>query len=153
MKGDRFGDYEHLLRVLGLFAAGLVVFLVLKAFLVPASFGLYGHYRADSLEENRARPVSFAGHAVCEDCHADVVEARKKSKHERVSCEACHGALARHAAGDESAGKPARPTAALCLTCHASNVAKPAGFPQVSPKDHAEPGTCLECHKPHSPKL
>jgi hypothetical protein len=126
---------------------------LLKAVLVPASLGLYGHYRADALEENGARLASFAGHAACEDCHAEVVETRKGSKHERVSCEACHGALARHAAGDESAGKPARPTAALCLTCHASNVAKPAGFPQVSPKDHAEPGTCLECHIPHSPKV
>jgi hypothetical protein len=153
MKGDRFGDYEHLLRVVGLFAAGLVVFLLLKAVLVPASFGLYGHYRAAALEENRARPVAFAGHAACEECHADVVEARKGSKHARVSCEACHGALARHAAGDESDAKPARPTAALCLTCHAPSVAKPAAFPQVSTKDHAEPGTCLECHKPHSPKV
>ena len=153
MQGDRFGDYEHLLRVVGLFAAGLLVFLLLKAVLVPASFGLYGHYRADALEENAARAVSFAGHAACEDCHAEVVEVRKGSKHERVACEACHGALAPHAAGDESAGKPARPTAALCLTCHTSNVAKPAGFPQVSLKDHAEPGTCLECHKPHSPKV
>ena len=54
--GVLFGHRGHLLRVAGLFAAGVLAFLVLQAFLVPKGFGVYGHYRAGALEENRVRP-------------------------------------------------------------------------------------------------
>ena len=152
MLGQRFKDQEHLLRVAALFLAGLLLFLFLKAVLVPKDFGKYGHYRAGALEDARARPVAFAGAAACADCHSDAVDAKKAGKHAGVRCEACHGALASHAqADDPAAAKPKHPTAELCLVCHAANVAKPAGFPQVQAKEHAEPGTCLECHKGHQP--
>jgi hypothetical protein len=152
MMGQRFRDYEHLLRVAALFVGGLLVFLFLKAMLVPRGFGLYGHYRAGALDDARARPAAFAGAGACADCHSDVVEAKKAGKHAGVRCEACHGPLVSHALADDAgATKPARPTATLCPVCHAANVAKPAGFPQVQVKQHAEPGTCLECHKAHQP--
>ena len=47
--GVLFGHKEHLLRVAGLFVAGVLAFLVLQAFLVPRGFGVYGHYRAGAL--------------------------------------------------------------------------------------------------------
>ena len=154
MLGQRFKDLEHLLRVAALFAGGLVLFLVLKAALVPKGFGTYGHYRAGAREDARARPVVFAGADDSAACHSDVAEAKHAGKHAGVRCEACHGPLASHAlADDPAAAKPQRPTAELCLVCHAKNVARPAGFPQVQLKDHAEPGTCLECHKGHQPGL
>ena len=53
-----FGHREHLVRVAGLFLAGVVVFVVLQALLIPEGFGLYGHYRAGALADNRARPFS-----------------------------------------------------------------------------------------------
>jgi Cytochrome c7 and related cytochrome c len=152
MLGQRFKDQEHLLRVAALFVGGLLLFLFLKAVLVPKGFGTYGHYRAGALEDARARPVAFAGAGACADCHSDVLDDKKAGKHAGVRCEACHGPLASHAqADDPAAAKPKRPTAELCLVCHAGNVAKQAGFPQVQTKEHAEPGTCLECHKGHQP--
>ena len=123
-------ESEHLIRAALLFAAALVVFLVVRAALVPKDFGRYGHYRGDALGEVRAQATMFAG---------------------RTACEACHGALAAHAA-DPTTGKPALPDAGtICLLCHLQNVAKPEGFPQVDPKEHAGGAPCSTCHKPHHP--
>jgi hypothetical protein len=147
-----FKHEAHLFRVAGLFVAGLGVFLGLRAWLVPKDFGLYGHYRAGALDDNRAREVAFAGRETCEACHSDVAEARAGGKHARIGCESCHGAQARHAeAEDPAAARPQRPDARLCQTCHAQNVAKPRGFPQIDGR-HAEAGTCLTCHKAHRPE-
>jgi hypothetical protein len=147
-----FKDEAHLVRLVGLLAAGLVGFLLLRGLLVPDDFGVYGHYRAGALDDNRARPVAFAGQDACEACHAEPMEAKRAGGHKGVRCEACHGALARHALADDPAAlKPERPGARLCLVCHAVSVARPARFPQVDTKDHAEPGTCLECHAAHQP--
>lgn len=151
----RFRDSRHLLRAAMLFGAGILVFLVARAVLVPKDFGTLGHFREGAIADNRAREVSFAGRAACGDCHSDIVDARKGSKHAQVGCEACHGALAAHAsASDPSASKPVKPDPRkICLVCHLSNIAKPKGFPQVDPKDHGEGGACGDCHKPHHPEL
>ncbi|HET8644213.1 MAG TPA: cytochrome c3 family protein [Vicinamibacteria bacterium] len=146
-----FGSAEHLVRVLLLFAAGLVAFLGLQQLLVPEGFGLYGHYRAGALDDNRARPAAFAGRAACADCHEAEPAALGRGKHAAVGCEACHGALARHAqAPDELT--PVRPDpAALCLRCHARASGRSASFPQIDPADHAGEARCTECHSPHDP--
>jgi hypothetical protein len=149
--GDLFGHKGHLVRVAALFAAGVLVFLVLQALLVPKGFGVYGHYRAGALEENRARPVSFAGRAACVECHSDVPEAMKGGRHEKIRCEACHGALAGHA-GDPTEKKAVRPDSkVLCARCHAANGARPARFPQVEIADHASGEACTTCHVAHNP--
>ena len=149
----RFRDSRHLLRAAALFGAGILVFLVLRALLVPPGFGALGPYREGALADNRSRAAVFAGRAACEECHSDIVDARKGSKHARVNCEACHGALAAHAS-DPTATKPARPDPKkTCLVCHLPNAAKPKGFPQVEPKDHGDGGACGDCHKPHHPEL
>jgi predicted CXXCH cytochrome family protein len=147
----RFKDWEHLARVAGLFLAGLVAFLVLKAVFVPAGFGVYGHFRAGALDDNRARPLSYAGRVACAECHSDVVEVRQAGKHAAVSCEACHGPHAAHAA-DPSTTAARRPDAAqLCLVCHAANVAKPRSFPAIAVEEHAGTESCLTCHTAHNP--
>jgi hypothetical protein len=146
-----FGSGEHLMRVLLLFAAGLIAFLGLKALLVPKDFGLHGHYRAGALADNRAHRVSYAGRAACADCHTDEPAALAKGKHARVGCESCHGALAVHAE-DPEARKPALPEVpGLCLRCHGKTSGRPASFPQIDPADHAGEGRCTECHSPHDP--
>ncbi len=156
MNGDslreRFKDREHLLRLAGLFGAGVLLFLLVQALLIPKDFGVYGHFRAGALDDNRMRPALFAGQDTCATCHSDAAEARKGGKHSGIRCEACHGPLASHAeADDPGAKKPARPEASLCLVCHAANVAKPQGFPQVEAKSHGEGGSCLACHRAHQP--
>src|SRR5436305_7916924 len=92
-----FKDTEHLIRVVAVIAMALIVFVVLRAAVVPKSFGQYGHYRGDAIAETAARPIAHAGHDVCEVCHTDVVDQKKLGKHVVVACEACHGAQAKHA--------------------------------------------------------
>jgi uncharacterized CHY-type Zn-finger protein len=144
-------DVEHLLRLAAVFLIGIVLFLVVRAQLVPRSFGKYGHYRANAVGEISAIPVKFAGHQVCESCHSDVVEVKQAGPHAHVNCEACHGALARHA-DDPAAIQPQLPdSAVLCSKCHEANIAKPKGFPQVVSVEHSSGQKCTRCHVAHNP--
>ncbi|MFN7940863.1 MAG: cytochrome c3 family protein [Thermoanaerobaculia bacterium] len=146
-----FGHARHLVRLAGLFALGIVAFLLLRALAVPPGFGLYGHYRAGALDDNRNQAFVHAGRAACAECHDEVVAKLAGGSHQGVGCEACHGALARHVA-DPDAQAPAKlEVPKLCLVCHRVNRAKPRGFPQIDPTDHAEGEPCLDCHSPHSP--
>jgi hypothetical protein len=149
----KFKDVEHFVRAAILFGVGIVLFLILRAAMIPKDFGQYGHYRPGALADNAARPISFAGRAACEECHADVVESRAGHKHEHVGCEACHGALAAHA-DDPSGAKPELPDAkTLCRSCHERNVARPPAFPQVDGDEHSGGEVCTSCHQPHHPEV
>jgi hypothetical protein len=59
-----FKDTEHLIRLAVVMAIALVAFVVLRAAVVPRSFGEYGHYRGAAIGEVAARPAAFAGHDV-----------------------------------------------------------------------------------------
>lgn len=144
-------DTGHLVRLAAVFLALAVLFLIARAALTPKDFGMYGHYRAGALTDVRARQVSFAGRAACLDCHDAVDAVKKKGKHAGLGCEACHGALAKHAAEPQDFVPVEPDVRTLCLTCHLKNVAKPAGFPQIDPKEHAGSDSCVQCHQAHSP--
>jgi len=148
---ELFRDSEHLVRLLLLFAAGTLLFLVARALLVPAGFGDYGHFRAGAITDNAARAPRFAGRTACAECHDEVVADKAGGAHAGVGCESCHGALGVHAA-DPDAQIPELPRVeTLCVRCHEANHARPAGFPQVEPAAHAEGASCTECHEPHRP--
>lgn len=149
---SRLRDAEHLFRLAIIVLVVLVLLLLLRARLVPRSFGEWGHYRGNSVAENAAAPVTFAGHQVCEECHSDVAQLKQGGPHAHVNCEACHGAQARHA-DDPVSIKPQLPdTSVLCARCHEANIAKPKGFPQVVSVEHSGGGACKTCHVPHNPK-
>ncbi len=148
-----FKDAGHLFRFAGLFVLAFLIFLVVRHYVVPKSFGQYGHYRGDAIGEIAARPVKFAGHETCEMCHSDVADKKKIGKHAHVNCEACHGALASHA-DDPATITPVLPdTAVLCVRCHAASAAKPKGFPQIDPASHYQGTSCKTCHQPHNPGI
>ena len=148
-----FKDIEHLVRLAAVIAIALVAFVILRAAVVPRSFGQYGHYRGAAISETASRPVAFAGHDACEVCHTDVVDQKKLGKHVVVACEACHGAQARHA-DDPSSVQPRKlDTAVICARCHEANAAKPKSFPQVATSDHSGGFACDNCHQPHRPKI
>ncbi|MGE5602943.1 MAG: hypothetical protein ACM30E_07815 [Nitrososphaerales archaeon] len=149
---QRFKDSEHLLRLAGLFAAGVALFFVARSALIPEGFGEYGHYRPGALQDNREKHNLFAGAAACADCH-DVTQALSAGKHASVHCEACHGALSAHASDPAKAAAKRPDPRLLCPVCHARNVAKPAQFPQVDPQEHAGGASCTDCHDPHSPGM
>jgi len=148
-----FKDIEHLIRLALVMAIGVVVFVVFRAAVVPRSFGQYGHYRGDAITETAALPVAFAGHQACEGCHTDVVDQKKLGKHVVVACEACHGALAKHAEDPASITPPKLDTAVVCARCHEANSAKPKTFPQVVTADHSAGIACDTCHQPHKPGI
>ena len=146
-------DAGHLFRFAGLFVLAFVVFLVVRHWVVPKSFGQYGHYRAAAMDEIAAKPVKFAGHETCETCHMDKADEKKAGKHAHVNCEACHGPLANHA-NDPASVTPQKPdTTVLCARCHTASAAKPKKFPQVVPAEHSSGMPCQTCHNPHSPAM
>jgi hypothetical protein len=129
----KFKDFEHLLRLAGLFVAGIVAFVLVRAILVPSDFGVYGHFRAGALADNSQRPL--------------------RGGHEEVRCEACHGPLAAHA-DDPSAQAPELPNpATVCLKCHLPAMAKAGWYPQVDPAEHADNEPCDTCHIAHAPRI
>jgi hypothetical protein len=146
-------DRAHIFRVAAFFGVCLLFFSVARALLVPTDFGVYGHYRASALDDARARPIAYAGQAMCLECHGDVGDLRTTSRHVHVACESCHGPLARHASGNDTT-TPLRPDGrTTCLRCHLASRSKPATFPQIVLKDHADEGPCIACHRPHAPNL
>ncbi len=147
-----FQDTGHLFRFAGLFVVAFLVFWAIRDFVVPPSFGRYGHYRAAAIDEIAARPVHYAGHDACETCHTDVPDMKKSGKHAHVNCEACHGPQSQHAA-DPSVTPAKLDTAVLCVRCHAASAARPKTFPQVNAEDHSNGLPCETCHQPHSPAV
>jgi hypothetical protein len=146
-------DWAHLIRPALVLVAGMALFLVVRAAVVPQGFGKYGHYRPGALELVRQRPIGYAGQDTCVMCHDDEAKARAAGKHAGVHCEACHGPLAQHAE-DPSAHVPQLPDVAnLCRRCHEKDAAKPAGFPQVVTAEHSGGALCNTCHQPHNPHL
>jgi hypothetical protein len=148
-----FKDFEHLVRLAAVMATALIAFVVIRAAVIPKTFGQYGHYRGAAIKEISSRPIKFAGRAACEDCHADVVDQKKTGKHVILGCEACHGALNKHAEDPGSMQPMKLDTAVLCVRCHEMNRAKPKAFPQVSSADHSAGLACDTCHQPHHPKI
>ncbi len=148
-----FKDVGHLFRFAGIFVALFVIFLIVRVYVVPKSFGEYGHYRGNAITDIAANPIKYAGHEACETCHVDVQDVKKNGKHAHVNCEACHGPLARHA-DDPSSMTPVKPdTATLCVRCHAASAARPKTFPQVNAEEHSTGLPCQTCHQPHNPAI
>jgi hypothetical protein len=125
-------------------------YLTARAFLTPHSFGKYGWYRADALEEIASRPRHYAGQKACDECHSDEVVKVAKFDHKTVSCESCHGALLNHAE-DPDHTTVAKHDDSHCLRCHLSNVGRPAFLKQITPEKHYTGQACKECHAPHQP--
>jgi Cytochrome c3 len=152
-KTNVFKDIEHLILLALVIAIGVVIFVVIRAAVIPHSFGQFGHYRGDAIGEIAARPIAFAGHQTCEDCHTEVVAQKKLGKHVVVPCETCHGALAKHAEDPASFTPPKLDTTVVCARCHEVNSAKPKMFPQVVTADHSGGFACDACHQPHKPGI
>jgi hypothetical protein len=149
----RRSDYQHVWRMAAVFVVAVLLFLVWRAWMVPADFGTYGHFRAGAIVEAAARTPRFAGQASCVDCHSEVQQLRVAGSHKGVACEACHGPLGEHARG-ESSSAPIRPSSrGVCLTCHTSRIGMPAAFPKVIVNEHSESGPCTDCHASHSPGI
>ena len=151
---------KHYWRAAFLILLGLIAFFSFRALLIPESFGKFGYYRGDNVEEQMSLPVSFSKNEACADCH-EVAAIHESGKHKTVQCQNCHAPLAVHVVEGEMVElMPIDRSPKLCLRCHRKLPSRPQDFPQIVAQDHTgefeqnlKSGACLECHQPHSPSL
>lgn len=140
-------------RLILLFSVFIGLFVLARHFLIPKSFGKYGHYRADSIDDIKLLPISYAGVDVCKACHEDLYNLKARSRHAKVNCESCHGPAVKHTE-DPMSVKPDKPKGRqFCALCHSKNPSRPKNIPQIDVERHNAGTDCASCHNPHSPKL
>ena len=152
---------KHLVRAIFLVIVVLIGFHIFRALFTPKSFGRYGHYRADNVQEQMAKPVMHGEGPSCSQCHADRFAQVRAGSHTTVECENCHAPLATHMRdGEKKAQMPLNKSPAHCLRCHGLLDARPGSFPQIRVEEHLQkvgaemkPEVCLGCHEPHDPKI
>jgi hypothetical protein len=146
---------------------GLVVFAVMgllgKMLLTPKSFGTYGHYRADAIEEEARVEIRHGTNASCFACHQHEAGIHLKGRHETISCEFCHGPYADHIQDGKKVGtlpvKRGEEITVLCLRCHNKAIqARPEEvIKTVVMPEHLESQNvkvthiCNQCHNQHAP--
>ena len=150
---------KHYFRAGFLIAGGLFAFLIVRALVIPKSFGEFGFYRGDNIAEQMAKPVNFGPKESCAECHGEVAQTHKKGMHQSVQCQNCHAPLSVHIKdGAFQELMPIDRSATLCLRCHEKLPSRPEKFPQINHEEHLgskgltlAPGICLTCHQPHDP--
>lgn len=140
----------QLKRLIPNFIVFIGLFLLVRHLLIPDSFGKYGHYRADVLQEIESTPAVFADKEDCHACHSDIHEQILEDAHAEISCLACHGPGNLHVE-DPLPGNIAKGnTREFCGRCHEKNAARPSYVVfQVDMETHNIEGDCIDCHNPH----
>jgi hypothetical protein len=145
----RVPEQIHRLSIVVGFILALV--LVLRFAVIPGSYFSVEQHVASTVERETARPATYAGVAMCRECHDEIYEVKSRSFHRGVACETCHGPSAKHAE-DPLESKPDAPRdRKFCPVCHAYDAARPTGFPQINPTTHNPLKACITCHSPHDP--
>jgi hypothetical protein len=142
----------QLTRLALAFAIFISLFLVLRHYLVPDTFGEYGHYRGASLLDNALPEIHYAGQKACLDCHQDIEDLKAQDVHIDIHCETCHGPGQKHVISADAADILKPTGREFCGKCHALNAAKQknAVF-QIDLLKHNTGKNCIECHNPHQP--
>ncbi|MCP4691700.1 MAG: hypothetical protein GY859_26875 [Desulfobacterales bacterium] len=154
---------SHVKRVVvGLAAAAVLGFLGSRL-LIPDSFGVYGHYRADAIMEEAGREIRHGTNSSCLDCHKHEAGAHLAGKHRTISCEFCHGPYAEHVKDGKKSGTlpvtRGEDVRVLCLRCHNRAIQARPGevIKTVILPDHLESmkvkttHSCQQCHQVHAP--
>jgi hypothetical protein len=134
------------------FAIFIALFLILRHFLIPESFGEYGFYRGEALTDQASNAIHYSGQQACFDCHQDIEDAKKDDVHNSIRCETCHGPGQKHVESADKADiiRPAERES--CGICHSKNAAKKGEvIHQVDLREHNTGKRCIECHNPHQP--
>lgn len=139
-------------RLVILFAIIIALFLLLRFFLKPESFGELGHYRAKAITENLNQTPNYIGTEKCIVCHEAEAELLANDLHADLSCEGCHGPGRKHQK-DANHFKLSKPSTRLfCGQCHSENKSRPEGvIKQIDMATHNVENNCIECHNSHAP--
>jgi len=134
------------------FAVFISLFLVIRHFLVPETFGEFGHYRAESLKDNELPLLHYSGQQACFVCHQDVEDNKSTDVHSDIHCETCHGPGGKHAVTGKAEDILNPDGREFCGVCHSLNAAKQKVIVfQVDLSKHNVEKNCIECHNPHQP--
>lgn len=154
---------KHYYRALFLLVGGALLFLLVRAFLLPESFGQYGFYRGANIEEQMEKLPHFAKLNACADCHDTTWKSHQEGVHKKIQCQNCHDALSAHVdvkTGEMVGKMPIEPSKKLCLRCHWKLPSRPVTIPQIDLEDHLDSlpnaqdaNVCSGCHNPHDPNL
>ncbi len=126
-----------------------VTYATARYFLTPPSFGQYGFYRGDAIEEIASQKPVFAGKKSCDkNCHAKAVEQISKGDHKTLTCEACHDGNCIEHVEDRQVKVV---THVRCTRCHEADPARSPWIKQIDSKSHNPGERCVECHVPHQP--
>lgn len=142
----------HIKRLILVFAIFIGIFLTVRYFLVPDTFGEYAHYRGDALLDNSKLEIHYSGQQACFECHQDIEDLKVMDLHSEIHCETCHGPGQKHVASSETSDIMIPVGRDFCGICHAKNAAKSEdAIYQVDLKEHNVDKNCIECHNPHQP--
>jgi hypothetical protein len=153
-------ETRHLWVLLVLVALGGTGFVLIRSWLIPASYGQLGPYRADAIETLASKPSVLQTDQTCLKCHVDVERERADSLHKAVGCASCHGVGRDHVAQAlRAADSPDEVIApaqqwdrnflthidlyvtkdrAVCLVCHENKVGMPQDFKKIDVVEHLE---------------
>lgn len=148
-------------RLALVFVVIIALVLVVRTLMLPDSWGKYGYYRGDAVDEEASRALVHGTNESCKTCHEEVFDIKHAGVHQRLSCESCHAPVTDHVADGEKiadmpVGKGENQTA-LCLTCHQQVIGRPETFPMIDVKTHLEEmevsatHECNRCHTVHAP--
>ncbi|TDA70144.1 MAG: hypothetical protein D9V47_02545 [Clostridia bacterium] len=139
-------------RAFLLVVAIVIVFFVARDLATPASFGQYGYYRGQNVNDWATREVAFSGGSTtCQACHQDKHEAWAAGPHAGINCESCHGPAAAHPANPGQVRPEVPAGREFCALCHDINVARAKAVQQVDVAQHNPGPDCTTCHNPHRP--
>ncbi len=142
---------EQVKRLSILLVVVVIVFIIATSLLTPKDFGLIGHFRASSVQNNANKKMQYAGQETCSDCHEDMWKTKNAGYHKNLSCEVCHGPSLNHV-NEPDQFKPVKPKGrTFCPVCHEYNPSRPTGFPQIVTASHNPRKICITCHNPHNP--
>jgi len=134
-----------------MFIVFIGLFLVIRHFLIPDTFGQFGHYRGDTLSEIASIEQIHASKEDCWECHSDIKEKIENDVHAELSCLICHGTGLEHVNNPEAENIRIEGGREFCGRCHQLNAARPDNIiTQIDIKTHnAEADNCTDCHNPH----
>jgi hypothetical protein len=131
----------------------LVIFATVMQASIPDSFGQYGRYRGDSIQENVNVQVSFAeGTGACTKCHDNIVTELNSAQHAKIDCQTCHGPGENHKNNPKGFSLKINGDKNLCASCHSTIAGRlDKEIVTVNPVMHSGGVICTMCHNPHQP--
>ncbi|HEX5742637.1 MAG TPA: multiheme c-type cytochrome [Flavobacteriaceae bacterium] len=147
-------------RLLFSFIVFVGIFMIIQDFLTPESFGKYGHYRANAIDDNKLVPSQYKGEEKCASCHEDIYDLKSETMefdddeyilHSKLRCETCH--TPKISADTECKIMPPKleSTRKMCGQCHSYQISRKNKIKMIDLADHHKEMNCIECHNPHKP--